>query len=146
MKLEEIYHRCGLKDPEEYKKELLERVLFSGDDFFQRTVMEEGRMSGKTTNFMARGIQNLFDGRSTLILSHSLGIISHHSNSFKKYASLFPELVIEQDEVGEFVATFHPTGRPKLKFVSIHNGIIQSANINRFEWDEIFDDSDLRRF
>lgn len=141
MKLEEIYHRCGLKTPEDYKKDLFAEILFSKICFFQKAVIEEERMSGKTTNFMVRGIQNLFNGKSTLILSHSLGMISYHNNGFKKYASLFPELVIEQNEFGEFVATFHPTGRPKLKFVPIHNGIIQSANINRFEWDEIFDDS-----
>lgn len=144
MKLEEIYHRCGLKEPEEYRREFLARVLFSGDSFFQREVIEGGRQLGKTTNFMIRGIQNLFDGRSTLILTYSSTRIIYNDHLFEKYLPLFPELLIEREGPGQFIANPHSSIRVRLRFLGVHNritGITQSDIPNRFEWDEIFDDS-----
>lgn len=139
MKLEEIYHRCGLKTPEDYKKDLFNEVLFSENQDYQRHILVGGRLSGKTTNFLMQALHNMYHGRSTLILVRTLSMTSHYNGKFKRYADLFPELAIEEGR-DYFEATFVPK-HPLVKFISVHNGIWQSGRVHLLDWDDIFDDT-----
>lgn len=139
MKLEEIYHRCGLKNPEDYKKEIIDSALFSDNPFYTREVIEKGRLQGRTTNFMMRGLQNLFEQKSTIIWESGIGVSRRVHFIFDGYASLFPELRIESTKQGEFVSNFR--GKSSfLRFIPLYNNLPQS-NIVGLSWDIEYDDS-----
>lgn len=140
MKLEEIYHRCGLKQPEEYRKYILTEALFSGNELLQKALIEDKRRMGKTTNFIMQGIQNLFHGKSTLIFTHGASRARLSSINFERYSYLFPELIIERETQEQFVARFYPTANPRLRFAGIYNGKTQLVYPGLSQWDEVFDD------
>jgi len=142
MKLEVIYYRCGLKDPKQYRKEVITQALFSENKHFQKSIIEDKRQLGKTTNFIMQGIQNLFHGKSTLILTHGSSKARLYSIFFeKRYSHLFPELLIRRETQESFVATLHSTSSARLEFAGIYDGVIHSKYLSLTEWDEVFDDA-----
>lgn len=139
MELKKIYERCGLKDPDEYRASIIDESLFSGCRDKYKDVVELGRRRGKTTSFMMNSIKNLYDGKTTVIWVSTLGMIKYCHHNFLKYASLFPDLMIEVENNGEFVASWGK-GRPKVMFVAIYNSIRQK-NLTGVTWDEEYDDT-----
>jgi hypothetical protein len=139
MKLEQIYQRCGLKDPDDYKKEVIDSALFSDNLFYTRSVIEGDRLHGRTTNFMMKAIQDLFEQRSVIIWVEGAEASRRVASIFNYYAELFPELEIKSTKLGEFFSNFQ--GKSSfLKFVPLYNNIPQS-NILGLRWDIEYDDS-----
>jgi len=139
MELKQIYERCGLKDPDEYRKNVIDRAIFSGLPEIYKDVVENGRRSGTTTSIMMSAIKNLHDGRTTVIWVTSLGMVGYCHNNFLRYANIFPYLAIEVEKNGEFVASF-VAGKPKVMFIANYNRIPQK-NLKGVNWDEEYDDT-----
>ncbi len=137
MELREIYRRCGLRDPDEFKKEIITDALFS-DHHVVKNIIGYGRRQGKTTNFMMSGIQNLFEGKNTIIWVTNFSIARDCHHAFLRYSSNFPELNIEVCNNGQFSTNINGK-KTILKFVTLHNNIPQ-ARIE-FNWDIELDDS-----
>ena len=137
MELRQIYERCGLKDPDDFKKDVMTAALFS-DHETTKNVIAYRRRLGKTTGFIMAGLQNLFEGKSTIIWVTNFSTVRDCHHSFLKYASLFSELDISVDNNGQF-STLVNNKKAILKFVTKHNGIPQ-ATIG-FKYDIEFDDS-----
>jgi hypothetical protein len=138
MKLSEIYKRCGLKDPEEFKTEIKTKALFN-DLLIAKEILEHERRLGKTTDFMMFGIQNFFKKHNTVIWVPNFRSVRDNHHSFLKYSNLFPELNIQVEDNGEFSS--NQGGKPVwLKFVALHNNVPQT-NLWGFCWDIEYDDS-----
>jgi hypothetical protein len=138
MNLAEIYKRCGLKDPSEFKIEIKTKILF-GDTWLAKDILEYGRSLGKTTDLMMLGIQNLFLGHNTVIWVPNFRSVRDNHHSFLKYSSLFPELNIQVEDNGEFLSKQNNKST-WLKFVALHNNVPQT-NLIGFRWDIEYDDS-----
>lgn len=142
MKLEEIYRRCGLEDPEEHRKEVLTQALFSENKHVQKSIIEDKRNLGKTTNFIMQGIHNLFHGKSTAIITYGLVAARFSGSLFaKRYPHLFSELSIKRETQGRFVATGYSAISQRLEFVGSYDGVINPLYFDPAKWDEIFDDA-----
>jgi len=137
MDLSEIYERCGLKNPDDFKAEVITTALFSSNETV-KNVIEYKRRLGKTTNFMMVGLHNLFEGKSTIIWVTNFSLVRDCHHKFLEYSSLFPELNIWIDNNGQF-SSLTNNKRAILKFVTKHNGIPQ-ATIG-FKYDIELDDS-----
>lgn len=139
MNLKQIYERCGLKDSDEHRKKIIDRAIFSGLPEIYKDVVEKGRRTGKTTSIMMNAIKNLYDGKTTVIWVMSLGMVGCCHRNFLRYANMFPDLVIEVEKNGEFVASF-VAGKPKVMFIANYNRIPQK-DLKGVEWDEEYDDT-----
>jgi hypothetical protein len=137
MELKEVYERCGLKDPDDFKAEVMTAALFSDHETVKNVVWYKRRL-GKTTKFMITGLHNLFEGKSTIIWVTNFSLVRDCHHNFLKYSSLFPELNIWVDNNGQFSASFN-NKKATLKFATKHNGIPQ-ATIG-FRYDIELDDS-----
>lgn len=137
MELKEVYERCGLKDPDNFKTEVITAALFY-DHRAVKDLIEYKRRLGKTTNFIMAGLQNLFEGKSTIIWVTNFSLVRDCHHNFLKYSSLFPELNICVDNNGQFSALFKDK-KATLKFATKHNGIPQATI--RFQYDIELDDS-----
>ena len=138
MQLFEIYQRCGLKDPAEFKKEVKTKVLF--EDFYTiKDVLEHGRRLGRTTDFIMLGIQNLYKKHNTVIWVPNFSLVRDNHHRFLKYSRLFPELEVKVEDNGEFISSYN-NGLTRIKFVALHNNMPQT-NLCGFRWDIEYDDS-----
>ncbi len=138
MDLKEIYTRCGLKDPKSHMIDVKTRALFM-DHLSSKDILEYGRRLGKTTNFMMMGIQNLFLEINTIIWTGNFSQVRDNHHVFLRYSKFFPELEIEIQNNGQFIANFSSKG-PMLRFVALHNNIPQS-NLHGYRWEVEYDDS-----
>ena len=138
MKLDEIYKRCGLKDPIEFKKEVKTKALFE-DSFTAKNILEYGRMQGRTTNFIMLGIQNLYKKHNTVIWVPNFSSVRDNHHRFLRYSSFFSDLNIEVEDNGEFSSNYN-NFLTRLKFVALHNNVPQT-NLLGFCWDAEYDDS-----
>jgi len=138
MDLKDIYARCGLKDPKDFAIEVRTNSLFM-DQSYAKSILEYGRGLGKTTNFMMMGIQNLFIENNTIIWTTNFSQVRDNHHVFLRYSNFFPELKIEIENNGQFIAKFSPKN-PRLKFVTLYNNLPQ-ANLLGFCWDADYDDS-----
>lgn len=125
MELKEIYRRCGLKDPDEFKTEVITDALFSDHENVKNVIGYKRRL-GKTTGIMMLGIQNLFERKNTIIWVANFSLVRDCHHKFLKYSSLFPELNIWVDNNGQF-STMSDDKRTILKFITKHNGIPQAT-------------------
>lgn len=137
MELREIYKQCGLKDPDDFKKEIMTAALFSEHETIKNVIAYRRRL-GKTTGFMMSGLQNLFQGKNTIIWVANFSLVRDCHHTFLKYSSFFKELNISVDNNGQFSALIN-NKKAVLKFVTKHNGIPQ-ATIG-FKYDIELDDS-----
>jgi hypothetical protein len=138
MQLFEIYQRCGLKDPAEFKKEVKTKALFE-DALVAKNILEYGRRQGRTTGFIMLGIQNLYKQHNTVIWVPNFSSVRDNHHIFLKYSAFFPDLNIEVEDNGEFSSS-HKNGLTRLKFVALHNNVPQT-NLLGFRWDTEYDDS-----
>ncbi len=138
MTLEEIYQRCGLKDPFEFKIDIKTKALFE-DHLVAKDILEYGRRQGKTTSFMMLAIQNFFKKNNTVIWVSNFSLVRDNHHRFLKYSKLFPELNIQVKNNGEFFS-LQREGEITLKFVALHNNLPQT-NLLGFRWDVEYDDS-----
>ena len=125
MELKQIYERCGLKDPDDFKKEVITAALFSEHETIKNVIAYRRRI-GKTTGLMMSGFQNLFQGKNTIIWVANFSTVRDCHHTFLKYSSFFSELNISVDNNGQFSTPFN-NKRTILKFVTKHNGIPQAT-------------------
>ncbi len=140
MDLEEIYVKCGLKNPSLFKKDLLIKALFSNDICLTKSIIESKRQTGKSTDIMMKAIKNMFDGLSTIIWIPSYFALRTHHHKFLSFLKKFSEESIEVVDNGFFVLTTN-SKKPFIRFVPLHNNIPQ-VKILGMKWDVEYDDTD----
>ncbi len=140
MDLEEIYGKCGLKNPSLFKKDLLINALFSNDICLTKSIIEGKRQTGKSTDFMMKAIKNMLDGLSTIIWIPSYFTLRTHHHKFLSFFKNFSEESIEVVDNGYFVLASNPK-KPFIRFVPLYNNIPQ-VKILGMKWDIEYDDTD----
>lgn len=138
MELVNLYKRCGLMDPIEFKKQIKTKALFNPESE-AKNILEYERRLGRTTDFMMLGIQNFFKRHNTIIWVPNFRSVRDNHHTFLKYSGFFPELNIQVEDNGEF-SSIKNDKLIWLKFVALHNNLPQT-NLSGFCWDVEYDDS-----
>ncbi len=91
MTLEECYMKCGLKQPNEFKRDLYDSTYFT-DREIMRDVFTKGRRNGTTTNYVIQAIHNLLNGKTTVIWCGGIVTTKLTSRAVASYLGFFDEL------------------------------------------------------
>lgn len=133
MNILDIYSRCGLKDPEVFKKEVQLSALFTGVDEI-RDIVGIGRRIGHTTGLMMNSIHNLYSGYSSVIWVSSFLRARLERDDLYRYLEMFPELGIDVRNDREFCATM-VRDNPRIYIIPKYNNQIQNSGFIRYDFE-----------
>jgi type I site-specific restriction-modification system R (restriction) subunit len=100
MNVETIYKELGLQNPKQFERDIKTNSLFLDDFETQKSILEGGRRTGKTTRAIISAISNIFKEKSTIIICNNYYDCRRHSDIFLNFAKkIFPNFSEKQNSM-----------------------------------------------